>query len=329
VGLAPMITTTAMWMQPNDWKQYEAYVKGALRRRFPSAPVRANVYLPGKLSGVRRQIDVLVETTPAIAVDCKCYKRKVDVKHVETFLGMLQDIGFRCGIMVTTKGYSKAAEKRARSASGYIDLQIVFPFRLSEYQYTGAPLIWRDKLGICLDCPQGWVVDNETTHTPGRYLVAMYPIGHTHDSAAHLSSFIYGNIIHKEGEPPSLDASADRHEANILAGAPDSQFDREHLEIRDEDGKTRAALFRNAHIPTMNFGAEHTLYVDYGDWVLLLVGLSTPGEADEMRGRLVDVARRSFMMMVVDQRRRSARNQRPTKVMWGNRNILDHTTLSA
>lgn len=323
-----MIDKSEMWMRPDDWKQYEAYAKGALRRRFPTALVRANVYLPGKLSGVRRQIDLLVDSTPAIAVDCKCYKRKVDVKHVEAFLGMLQDIDFRCGIMVTTQGYTKAALKRAEGVSWQVDLQIVFPRRLSEYQYTAAPLIWRDQLGIFLDCPPGWVADNAMTHTPDTFLVAMYPIGHTLDSAAHLSSFLYGNIIHKEGVPPSIEASADRYEANILASSPGSQFEREHLEITDEKGKTRPALFRSALITTMNFGAEHALYVDYGDWVLLLVGLSAPGEADEMKGRLLDVARRSFTMRVVDKRNPSSWNQRPRKVIWRDQNILAQSDLT-
>ncbi len=305
-GLATDIS--GIWIRSDDWKQYEAYVKGALRRRFVGALVRANVYLPGKLSRVRRQIDVVVEAAPPIAVDCKCYKRKVDVKHVEAFLGMLEDIGFSHGIIVSTQGFTKAALRRAHSTLGWIDLQIVFPLRLSEYQYTGAPLIWRDRLGIFLDCPAGWVVDNSMTHTPGRFLVAMYPIGHTLESAASLASFLYGNIIFKVGTPPSLDANADRHEANLLEWSPDTTFEREHLEVTDEHGCTRAALLRTAQVRAMHFGEECALYVDYADWVLLLVGLSAPGEADEMKDRLLSVAQKSFTMTVIDKRPRTKRN---------------------
>ena len=295
--------SSEFWIRSNDWKQYELYVKGALRRHFPNALVRANVYLPGKLSHARRQIDVLVEAVPPIAADCKCYKRKVTVNHVEAFLGMLEDIGFIRGIIVSMQGFSKAALRRAQSASGWVDLQIVSPLRLSDYQSIGSPLIWRGRLGIFLDCPTGWVVDNSKTHDPGCYLVAMYPIGHTLESAAKLASFLYSNIISKEGAPPSLDVSADRHEADLLKDSPNAKFEREHIKIIDEHGHSRAALLRTAQISAVDFGMEHALYVDYGEWVLLLVGLSAPGEANEMKDRLLSVARKSFTLSVTNRRR--------------------------
>src|SRR5690348_15526400 len=93
-----------LWVRADDWKAYEAYVTGSLVRRFPGAPIRSDVHLIGAKSNVSRQVDILVDQRDAIAIDCKCYRRKVDVKHVEMFLGMLDDLGIRYGVIVTTRG---------------------------------------------------------------------------------------------------------------------------------------------------------------------------------------------------------------------------------
>jgi hypothetical protein len=101
-----------LWIPGEDWNKYESYIFGSLQRRFPTARVSPNVHLPGLKSGRKRQIDVLVERSDGgldikIALDCKCYKRKVTVKDIETFLGMLDDVRVSKGVLVTTKGYSK------------------------------------------------------------------------------------------------------------------------------------------------------------------------------------------------------------------------------
>lgn len=118
-----------LWPQPGDWKAYEAYVSGSLKRRFPHAEIKTNQKMPGKKSGVIRQIDVLVSVREPVVVDCKCYRRKVHVKDVEAFLGMLDDLCVEFGILVTTRGYSKAALSRAKNDPRNIDLQILTPDR--------------------------------------------------------------------------------------------------------------------------------------------------------------------------------------------------------
>jgi hypothetical protein len=139
--------------------------------------IRRDVRVNGRHSGVERQIDILVGVEGLIAVECKCYARRVDVKLVEMYLGMLDDLGVCAGILVTTKGYSRAALNRAQNDPRDIDLQIIHPDRLSEYQHVGAPLIYRGDLGISLAPPPFWVVDVELVHEPGGALVMMYPLG--------------------------------------------------------------------------------------------------------------------------------------------------------
>lgn len=287
-----------LWLKRGDWRSYEAYVAGILSRRFVGTKITCDVRFKGRKSGIARQIDILVETAGSLVVDCKCYGRKVDVKHVEAFLGMLDDLGVRTGILITTKGYTSGALARAESEPG-IDLQILPPDRLSDYQRLGAPLIWRGSFGISLEPPPGWVADNELTHTEGGPLVSMYPLGHTLESAARIASFSYANILSKPFAEAALEEVAAPHQANILADEPNSIFEFENLMLVC-NGASRDTLLRTATVGAKPFGQEHCLYVDYGEVVLLLVLLSPPGQADIMVPKLLDMARTSFRMTVLD-----------------------------
>jgi hypothetical protein len=87
-----------------DWRQFEQLAASIQSELAPDAKVTANAKLIGK-SGTLRQIDILIEQTAGqyelrIAVDCKDYKDPVDVKDVEAFLGLLEDVGAHKGAMI-------------------------------------------------------------------------------------------------------------------------------------------------------------------------------------------------------------------------------------
>lgn len=103
------------------WRHYEQQITDRIRERATGpVTITPDTALPGRLSGVDRQIDILVQGSFAsvadatMIVDCKCFSENVDVKDVEAFLGMLEDVDVHLGMLVTTKGYSQAAERRAR-----------------------------------------------------------------------------------------------------------------------------------------------------------------------------------------------------------------------
>jgi hypothetical protein len=211
-----MVDRSDLWIPEDDWHQYEAYIFGSLQRRFPDAKVSPNVHLRGIKTGRSRQIDVLIERSLGvfelkIAVDCKCYKRKVHVKDVEAFLGMLDDIRVSKGVLITKNGYSKAAYERARLEPRDIDLQILSPERLSQYQHVGCVWPWKGTLAAIVEAPEGWVVDIEDTGKPGWCQFSMYPLGHTLESAKRMSPFVYGNIVLKTKEELTMEAIAARH----------------------------------------------------------------------------------------------------------------------
>jgi hypothetical protein len=92
----------ADWMPRGDWQSYEAYVGGWLSARFPGVRFEADVSLPGKRSGTARQIDILARGKKTVAIECKYIGRKIDVKCVEAFIGMLDDIGIEDGVIITS-----------------------------------------------------------------------------------------------------------------------------------------------------------------------------------------------------------------------------------
>ena len=72
--------------------------------------------LDGRLTGAKRQIDVLVREYIGqykIVIDCKDYNKPVDVKGVEEFEGLLRDVGAQKGVLVCPKGLHRHSEKRA------------------------------------------------------------------------------------------------------------------------------------------------------------------------------------------------------------------------
>jgi hypothetical protein len=65
-------------------------------------------------------------------MDCKDYQKPVDMKNVEEFIGLVEDVGANKGAMVSAAGYSTAAQHRAQDSG--IDL-----FRMVDAQSKDWP----------------------------------------------------------------------------------------------------------------------------------------------------------------------------------------------
>lgn len=103
----------------DDWRDLEHLVAKIQRKLAPKATVEHNVKLAGRDSETDRQIDVLVtqqigQYEMKIAIDCKDYKTPVDVKGVEEFVGMVQDVGAHKGVLVCPAGFTTTAKKLAK-----------------------------------------------------------------------------------------------------------------------------------------------------------------------------------------------------------------------
>src|SRR3954468_22330294 len=96
-----------------DWRIYERFVAKLMADQAEhDMTVLPNVKLLGTISGVHRQIDVLIDSrhdhsdSRRIIVDAKRHKRPLDVKKVEEFEGMMRDVQAHHGILVCPNGYT-------------------------------------------------------------------------------------------------------------------------------------------------------------------------------------------------------------------------------
>jgi len=113
--------TTDGGRQPKLWERYEASIHELIVALDPSAEVRRDQRVRGRLSQALRQIDVWAKGRVAgveltVAVECKRYGRPVTIGEVDQFIGMLLDIGADRGVLYSYSGFSNAAVMRAQSA---------------------------------------------------------------------------------------------------------------------------------------------------------------------------------------------------------------------
>lgn len=102
------------------WKLYERFVARLISEQLSSAyVVSPNAKVTGSISGIRRQIDVLIDyrfdtdNTNRIIIDSKARNRKIDINNVESFRGMMDDVEAKHGYIIATSGFTKGAKVRA------------------------------------------------------------------------------------------------------------------------------------------------------------------------------------------------------------------------
>jgi hypothetical protein len=113
-----------MTQREPDWQVYERIV-AAMQAEGAGMEhsVTPNAKIRGCITGILRQIDVLVDArwadedlTERVIVDAKMHRSKVDVKDIEAFEGMMKDCRANRGIIVCANGYTPAAKRRAQDA---------------------------------------------------------------------------------------------------------------------------------------------------------------------------------------------------------------------
>lgn len=110
-----------------DWRRYEKLISNNLEQKFPGCSITFDDSIFGVFSKTDRQIDISIRGDLAGnkilgIVDCKYYSEKIDVKAVESFIGMLEDLNANIGIMITNNGYSQAAINRSSVTNLKLDI---------------------------------------------------------------------------------------------------------------------------------------------------------------------------------------------------------------
>jgi Restriction endonuclease len=129
-----------------DSRDLEILVSTIQQQLAPDAEVIHDARLPGRKSNRDRQIDVLVrqrigQYEMLIVLDCKDYARPVDVKGVEEFYGLLDDVGAHKGALVCPKGFSTAAKERAIG----LQIDLYSPFDTDPHK-------WQIRVGLPTIC---------------------------------------------------------------------------------------------------------------------------------------------------------------------------------
>ncbi|MBF8983267.1 restriction endonuclease [Lutibacter sp. B2] len=121
-----------------DWKEFELFVKG-MYEDDPNLIAKHDVTLKGK-SGAKRQIDVLITQNTKLhqyitIVECKRWKQRVSRDIIDILYASIEDLNASKGVIFTTTGYEKGAEKYAQSKN--IDIFIVREMAAEEWGLPG------------------------------------------------------------------------------------------------------------------------------------------------------------------------------------------------
>ena len=136
--------------QNENWQEFEKLAAKIQQELAPKARVERNAKLLGKCTGVERQIDILIEEAVAqykirVVIDCKDYQAPVDVKGVEEFMGLVEDVGANKGAMIAARGFTETAKKRAKDAG--IDVYRLIDTASTKWSaYISLPCVITDQM---------------------------------------------------------------------------------------------------------------------------------------------------------------------------------------
>lgn len=279
-----------------DWKKYENEIFETFKEAYPNAKISYNQKIVGRYSKVERQIDVLIEGRIAgkklrLVIDGKYYSKNIDVKEVDSFISMVEDIDAAQGILITSKGYSPAAINRAYYGPTDIELDILNFEELKQFQGFGG-ITHSGWHGAIIPAPFGWIVDG--TKREGS-IANIYQRGLTYEEAAKNGEFIYVNIFSFDENIKSLDDVIELHEEGTRFAHSEATF--EYTDSIDREDKKKTLLRKILRKET-NL-EEYTGFVEFEDFCVFCV-LFTPEQLKTKNIRKLEYVIERLIPMDVD-----------------------------
>ena len=270
------------------WQEYEREICEELRKLFPESNILTNQRMAGRC-GSMRQVDILVRERVAgreinIVVDGKYFSRKVDVKVVESFAGLVRDVRAHKGILVTNVGYTATALKRAQSEEADIDLDVLTPAELERLQGYGA-VPYVDSHGVLMPAPFGWVIDG--TRSPNM-VAALYRRGLSSlEQAQREGELIYINFWPKEGRGDTLEGLLAEQEKDFGDYPPEIKIEMSYVPVtfQRRDGvemRLRLVRMTRPDEPVL----EYTGFVNFPKFIFFAVLLTREATAKRNLGKL-------------------------------------------
>jgi hypothetical protein len=242
-----------------DWKEYENDVYNECLRVFDNSEIIKNAHIKGKYSLRSRQIDVLInnETLGKIVIDAKNYEKKIDVKTVESFIGMIKDIEGDKGIIVSEKGFSKSAINRAHLGEINIEVDILSLNELDTLHSTEA-MPYSGSNSIIMRAPFGWIIDGKQY---GFAPATIYPRGLSFEEALKNKEWSYIQIYTKDNNINSVQQLLYSQNQNIIKADLHAKIEQKLI----DNIYIRKARIKN--YPTM----EITCYKEFKRFILFIV----------------------------------------------------------
>ncbi len=264
------------------WSVYEEQVFGLFNEHFPAAKVRRNVRVKGRFSKRKRQIDILlIERTPGgilrTVIDTKFFNRKVDVKAVDGLAGFVDDVGAQKGMLITNRGYSQAALRRAFYGPSDLELDILNFSSLQRFQGFEA-IPYAGEKAFMVAAPFGWVIDAARTED---WLASMYQRGLDKAAAMRKKEFIYIKLWNRETDPLT---AAELDERQVAQMRLFSRVEVSHRPtVKRSDAVTRLRIADVAKYKCL----EVTGFLEFSDVIFFAV-LLTPIETQRSNIRRLE-----------------------------------------
>lgn len=241
------------------WQEYEKKVLEECRRVFLNSDITYNKHLKGLYSERMRQIDVFIKTNTekVYVVDSKMYATKVDVKAVESFIGMIKDVGVDYGIIVSEKGFTKSAIKRAHLGENNIEVDILNLNELTTLQTEGA-IPYSGSNGVAINVPFGWIIDGARR---SGFVASLYQRGITFEEATINKEWAYLNFWDKNDTIDTIDKLIAFQNDSLLEMDNDGKID-----VKEND-VIKERIFASKKYSTN----EITLYRDFRKFILFIV----------------------------------------------------------
>lgn len=278
-----------------DWHQYEVVIKEAFETQFSEAAIKLNAKVLGRYSKTKREIDILIEDDAAgasirIIVDAKYHSKKVNVKAVESFISMAEDVAAHQGFLISNRGYSKAALNRAHYGPEHIELDILNFDDLQSGQGVGAiPYAGND--GLLISAPMGWVVDNSKSDN---WIACLYQRGKSLQKALNSGEFIYLNFWKKTNAVDDIESLLKIQNEGLIKAYDNVSIEDIHAPKRNDKRETR---IRKADIGNGSL-VELTGYIDIGDAIAFAVSLSPENVSNRHILKLNHLLRHSLPIKV-------------------------------
>lgn len=257
-----------------SWKKYEKDILKYFQETYPDTNILFDQKIKGKYSKVSRQIDILVEGEIAgyqirIAVDCKYFSKNVDVKHVESFCSMVEDIEAHQGVLITQKGFSKAAINRAHYGNQKVELDIINFDELKKFQsFTAFPYI--DHFSVIIPVPFGWVLDLDDKINS---FASLHQRGLSLKEAQKRNEWMYMQFWVKDEYVNNIDSLIEFQNENILKIDDKSKFTYNNLVKRTDSILTKIRIAEILTYPSL----EVTGFIEFEKYIFFIV-LFTPIE---------------------------------------------------